>query len=228
MRDLSELVVADSVWPDVVAAVDAAGDGAAIVPADEDGAGECLRRLQITTRSVLGSVAYHAGGLVVDYGWVRLLGAGHGALPSIAAANGLHHAGDASPPWLVVGFDVLGGRIALNGGGLQGVPGEVNLWAADDLAWQALGVQYSEFVMRLLEGAGADLYQSLRWTGWESEVARVGLGEGLHLYPPPCTAEGRDVAAASRRPVPWSELTAWLDTLAAIPEGARFRIDPTP
>ena len=36
-----------------------------------------LLRMQITTRSTLGAVAYETGGIVIDHGWLRFLGSGH-------------------------------------------------------------------------------------------------------------------------------------------------------
>ena len=51
---------------------------------------------------------------------MRLLGGGAG-LPDLAAANDLGPPGASGPPpWLTVGFDVLGGRFAVSGGGLPG------------------------------------------------------------------------------------------------------------
>src|SRR5919106_247975 len=42
-------------------------------PARED----ALLYLQVTTRSTLGAFAYDTGGLLIDDGWLRLLGSGH-------------------------------------------------------------------------------------------------------------------------------------------------------
>ncbi|MDA0170102.1 DUF2625 family protein [Solirubrobacter taibaiensis] len=37
------------------------------------------------------------------------------------------------------------------------------------------------------------------------EVRQVGTDQALHLYPPPFTEQGADIAAVSRRPVPVHE-----------------------
>lgn len=84
---------------------------------------------------------------------MRLLGGGSEGLPDLAAANGLERPGTSElPPWLTVGFDVLGGRFAVNGGGLPGQPGEVCYWGPDTLAWTALGGGYSQFARMVLSG----------------------------------------------------------------------------
>ena len=74
-----------------------------------EGAADCLLALQVTTRSMLGTVAYRTGGLLVADGWLRVLGAGSPALPRrLDAWNGLgaerRHAGG-----LLVADDAGGG-----------------------------------------------------------------------------------------------------------------------
>ena len=39
--------------------------------------GDVLHRLQVTTRSPMGAVAHGTGGLLIDGGWLRVLGSGH-------------------------------------------------------------------------------------------------------------------------------------------------------
>jgi hypothetical protein len=83
----------------------------------------CLLALQVTARSTLGALALHTGGVVIDHGWLRLLGGGHGRLPSLATANGVTDG--QQPPVLLIGFDVLGGRFAIDGGAATGNPVDV-------------------------------------------------------------------------------------------------------
>lgn len=44
------------------------------------------------------------------------------------------------------------------------------------------------------------------WAGWADEVAEVALDQGISAYPPPWTAEGKDLSVVSRKPVPLDEL----------------------
>ena len=59
----------------------------------------------------------------------------------------------------------------------------------------------------------------LRWPGWEAEVAALASDEGLWVYPLPCSAEGADIGAASRRAVPVAELHALYADVAAQVDG---------
>ena len=218
VRSVEELISAEDAWPSVVTAV-AATNGRCVILPSEDTRGECLYSLQVTTRSMLGALALHCGALLIDHGWVRLFGAGHKGLPSIAAANSLPLPDKSSPSMLVIGEDVLGGKFAVNGGALPGAPGEVNFWAPDTLAWLSLGMGQGNFVHWMIGGGASALYESLRWPGWEAEASAVSLDRGLLLFPPPCTVQGRDTSKASRRAVPRHELDHWLASLAAVPEG---------
>lgn len=230
-RSASELsAVENPAWPAIEQAVARAAVPVRVLPVSRSRGAEVLVRLQVSAASALGAMALNCGGLVLDHGWLRLLGGGADALPDLAQANGL---GDPSqtrsaPAWLVVAFDVLGGQFAVDGGGLGVGAGEVCYRGPDTLAWVGLGAGHGDFVSAALSGALTEFYGSLRWPGWEGEVAEVGLGEGLSLYPPPFSAEGANIAAVSRRPVPFSELLGFYEAAAAqlreTPDGSAFQV----
>ncbi len=112
-------------------------------------------------------------------------------------------------------YDVLGGVFAVDGGGLGVAPGEVCYRGPDTLQWISLGAGHGRFVQAALSGALGDFYADLRWPGWDREVSALGADRGLSVYPPPFTAQGRDPGAASRRSVPFDELIAFYDDMAA-------------
>jgi hypothetical protein len=223
VRTVAELRdVADPAWPQLAHAIDAAPN-ATVAPLTTADGEACLLALQVTARSALGALALNAGGVLVDHGWLRILGGGYDGLPSLALANGLSAGPPAAPPpALLVAFDVLGGRFAVDGGAL-GARGEVHYWGPDNLVWSPLGIGHSDFVHWALSAGLATFYADLRWDGWAEEVSRIGLGEGLAVMPPLCTSQSRPLGATSRRPVPWGELSAFLDELSTLPEG-EFRL----
>src|SRR5688572_8947530 len=88
--ELDELVVGDqSAWEEVLSVVLESPHVVEVLPVDEGTPASCLRHLQVTTASWLGAVAYRSGGIVVDGGWLRVLGSGSTArrLIDIVAAN---------------------------------------------------------------------------------------------------------------------------------------------
>ncbi|MFC8509534.1 DUF2625 domain-containing protein [Streptomyces sp. NPDC057411] len=220
MRELSDLIdVEEPAWPELREVIDAAPMSVEVLPAD-GGLGEVsLLQLQVTARSYLGAVVLHCGGLLVDGGWLRVLGspvAGsvHG-VPSLARANRFPGAFDPAwraDPGLVVAQDVLGGVFVLNGAdpaghGRPGAPGEMAYFAPDALGWEPLGAGHSTWLTWLLSGGLDEFYENLRWPGWEEEVGALNGDQGLTLYPPLWSAEARqDLSATSRRAVPMAEL----------------------
>ncbi|TDC38973.1 DUF2625 family protein [Micromonospora sp. 15K316] len=191
-----------STWHEVSAAVAEAPYPVEVLPADPRRAASCLAALGITAGSWLGGVVANSGGLLVDHGWLRVLGGGHGLLPDVVAES------DPSTGLLVVGHDVLGGRYAW----LRTRPDvrpSVHYFGPDELGWLDLERGYGEWLGAVLGGALTAFYENLRWPGWEREVAALALDEGISAVPPPFTAEGRDLAAVSRRAVALRELVSF-------------------
>lgn len=193
-----------------------------VLPVDRAAGERTLERLQVTTRSVLGALALECGGVLVDHGWLRILGGGGGGgrgghgIPGLGSANGLGDPGDdPSPPGhLLVAWDVLGGRFAIDGGGLGVAPGRVCYFAPDALRWESLDVGHGEFVHAMIGGGVTQFYDGMRWPGREADCDSLGVGEGFALWPPPFSVEGCDLALVSRRAVPIAELFAFYDDAA--------------
>lgn len=101
---------------------------------------------------------------------------------------------------------MLGGRFAIDGGALGVAPGEVCYYGPDSLGWDGLGGGHAAFVSAVLSGALSDVFAEMRWEGWQDEVAALALNEGISVYPPPFTEQGRDLGAASRRAISIGEL----------------------
>lgn len=184
---------------------------------------QCLLGLQVTLRSVLGAVAYETGGIIVDHGWLRLLGGGHEALPSLYEALGLEEATSA-PEYVVLGWDVVGGVFALDGGGIRGAKGHVCYYAPDALQWEDLDFGHAEFVRWALTGGLSTFAGDLRWEGWEQQAPLVPLDEVYLSDPPLWTPEGQRVDEAERRHVRVDELLAHQGEAAAAlarPAGSR-------
>lgn len=60
-----------------------------VLGTDSEDAASAIYALQVTTGSVLRALAYNCGGLLIEHGWLRILGGGTTLLPSLAAANAL-------------------------------------------------------------------------------------------------------------------------------------------
>jgi Protein of unknown function DUF2625 len=203
MRPLDELVVADATaWSRILEATGAAPYPTEIAPTSTERGAAALLSVQVTTRSWLGAVAYHCGGLVIDHGWLRVYGAGDAPrdLPDLAAVQA------DSPGGLLVALDVLGGVFAWRQPSPDALP-RICYFAPDSLDWLDVGEGYRHWLGAMLSGAVTEFYAGLRWPGWEAEVAACPLDRGIIAYPPLWTREGKDIGATTRRPVPMTELT---------------------
>ncbi|MBL7756822.1 MAG: DUF2625 family protein, partial [Chitinophagaceae bacterium] len=80
-RSLEELInKSDPGWVLVKQWIDSAKNKVEILPADIKKAEDALVKLQVTTRSPMGAIVYMTGGLLVDRGWIRILGSGSAKL----------------------------------------------------------------------------------------------------------------------------------------------------
>ncbi|MEV0717752.1 DUF2625 family protein [Asanoa sp. NPDC050611] len=197
----------DSAWPEISALVAAAPYPVEVLPADPARSVACLARLEITPRSWLGAVTANAGGLAIDHGWLRVLGAGHPGLPDVTAEL------DPAAGRLVVAYDVLGGQFAWQRA-RPGTPPTVHYSGPDRLAWDDLEIGYGDWLEAMLVGRLTDFYVDLRWPGWETEVAATALDQGISTLPPPWTSEGKDLATVSRKAIPLAELVSVLHDMA--------------
>lgn len=200
MRALTELVDADDpAWPEIEAVVASAPVRPVVLAADSRRADEELLRLQVTTRSWLGAVVHRSGGLVLDHGWLRVLGSGNNEhhLASLGEIN--HNAAGG----LIVAQDVLGGQFAWT----PDPDGKPTIWylAPDTLRWENCDRGYGDWLAGMISGGTTAFYADLRWPGWVDEVKACRLDQAINLWPPPWTSEGKDISAASRRAVPMSE-----------------------
>lgn len=158
----------------------------------------------------MGAVIHKTGGILVDSGWLRLLGAGSPRLPrSLPDWNrtALGTTVDSGLPFLLVADDVIGGFFAVDGGGLAGPPGSVFYLAPDTLEWEQIAPTYTDFLCFVFSGDIDKFYEGLRWPGWHTEIQTVSGDEGLSVYPF-LWSDGPAIAERSRKPVPISELWA--------------------
>jgi hypothetical protein len=226
VRSAAELLdVDDPAWPLLLEGFERAAVTVDVVDAPADARSAAIESLQVTGRSYLGALAGNCALLRVDHGWLRILGAGGAGVGSVRETTDTLAGGD-DAQYLIVALDVLGGRFAVNAGGLPGDAGELCYWGVDTLEWMPLGFGHSAFVDAALAGGLTDFYAPLRWDGWEDEVAAVRDDHGLSIFPFPFSVEGQDLGAASRRPAPMSELLAVYDDLAGQLAGVdgRFRL----
>jgi hypothetical protein len=156
---------------------------------------QTLLAVQVTTHSVLGSIAYETGGVLVDHGWLRLLGAGH---PRLTRSLPSWNEGRARGFYLVAD-DVVGGFFALNGGGLGSDFRKVFYFAPDTLRWESTDLEFSQFVLWSMTEKLQGYYESFRWSSWREDIKALHGDQTLFVFPPLWTKE-RDLESGYREP----------------------------
>jgi hypothetical protein len=186
VRALEELIDRDDpALPVIEACAAKAAHRVEILPPSGDSA-NLLSWLQVSTRSHLGSVAYATGGILIDDGWLRIIGSGHDRFK-----RDLRQWNDGrSGGFVLVADDVVGGFFALNSGALGQHIGGIYYWAPDTLAWESLGVGYGDFLEWTFSKGLAQFYEGLRWQGWQGDIAHINADQCLSFYPFLWTSEG--------------------------------------
>ncbi len=200
MRALKELVdLSEPAMPLVRQWLAEASRPFEVLPPDER-CGDVLVALQITTRSPMGAITYETGGILIDHGWLRLLGSGHPKLTrNIVGWNANRSSG-----YLLVADDAIGGFFAINGGALGSDQGSMYYWAPDTLNWEPLGLGYTDFIRWALSDRLDVFYEGLRWAGWESDTKQLGGDQCFNFYPFLWSEQG-SVESSSRKAIDVAE-----------------------
>jgi hypothetical protein len=208
MRPLSELTSDKSGGQVLNDLIKTAKNNVVMLPADPKRAEDALYQTQVTTHSIMGAVVYFTGGLLIDNGWVRLLGSGSKklsrSLPEWNKGKTFKKFGD-RPSYLLIADDVIGGFFAVNGDALGTDMGMVYYLAPETLKWEALHKGYSDFVDFCLNGDLNKFYQQFRWKQWQTEVKQLNGDKVYSFYPFLWSKEGKDIAKTSKKIVPIQE-----------------------
>ncbi len=181
MRALAELIDRkETAWPLVQQWIAEASVPVEVLPADSAAGDSALHATQVTTRSPMGAIAHNAAGIIIDNGWLRVLGAGkhprfQRSLPEWNERR--------SDGFYLIADDVVGGFFAINGGSLGEDRGNIYFYAPDSLRWEPCGFSYSEFLVWAMSKKLDQFYDSLRWDDWVSEVKQLSGDQAINLYP---------------------------------------------
>jgi Protein of unknown function DUF2625 len=182
-----------------------------VLAKDKAKADSALYKAQVTTRSPLGAVIYETGGILINHGWIRILGSGSKKLDrSVMNWNkGKTFERDFDClSFVLIADDVLGGFFAVNsGGGLDSVAiGKVFYLAPDNLLWENTNYTYTQFLDFCLNGDIQKYYEPYYWIGWKEDIQKINGNQGISCYPFLWTTEGKDINKVFRKPVPIEEL----------------------
>jgi len=163
---------------------------------------KALLYLQVTTHSTLGALAYDTGGLLIDDGWVRLLGSGH---PKLKRTLHDWNSTRTDGAFYLLGDDAAGGFFAINGGAFGDDLGSIYYWAPDSLEWESLDLGHTNFVAAFLTNQTEAFYEALRWPAWREDLRTLSSDQCFAFFPFLWTREGT-IEHSQRSIVPVSDL----------------------
>lgn len=163
-----------------------------------------LIALQVTTRSTIGAIVYETGGILINYGWLRILGSGSQKLNRSIYEWNLGksiHSKEEKPAFLLIADDILGGYFAINNGGLGNNIGSIYYFSQDRLEWENLNVGYTDFFTWTLQGNLDLFYQGFQWSDWKEDVQKLDGNQVFSFVPMLYTAEGKDIEKISKKAI---------------------------
>jgi hypothetical protein len=203
MKKADELInKTDPAWTLVQDWIKSAKNKVEILPADPVAAKDALYKTQVTTGSPMGAVVFMTGGLLIDDGWIRILGSGNTkfnrTLPDWNKGKSFKEFGE-TPSFLIIADDAIGGFYILNGGGLGKDVGKIYYFSPDNLEYEPLDITYSEFLQFCFYNDLSKFYDGNRWKEWREDVSKIKGDEVFNFYPFLWTAEGSDINKNSRK-----------------------------
>lgn len=209
IRPLEQLInTTEPGWALVEEWISKAKNKVEVLPCDTVKAKDALYLTQVTTRSPMGAIIYATGGLLIDDGWIRILGSGHSklnrTLPGWNESRSFEVHGQ-KPSFLLIADDVVGGFFAINGGLFGKDEGNVYYLAPDTLEWEPLDLTYTDFLLFCFNGNLKKFYKKLRWKNWKDEVSKLDGNMVYNFYPFLWTTEGKNIDKNSRKAVPIEE-----------------------
>lgn len=206
MRPLDELInSADPGWILVKKMIDSATNNIEILPVDSMRAKNALYELQVTSRSSMGAIVLNTGGILIDHGWIRLLGSGCKQLDRELMKWNRQLYQSQNPGFLVVADDVLGGFYLLNGGGLGDDIGNIYYFSPDNLEFEPMEYGYTTFLSFCFNGNLAGFYKGYRWKNWKEDIRKLPGDQVYNLAPMLFTREGKDIGKVQRTAIPVNE-----------------------
>lgn len=209
MRPIDELITnTDPGWTLVEEWINAAKNKVVVLSADPIKAKDALYKTQVTTRSPMGAIIYMTGGILIDDGWIRILGSGNPkldrTLPDWNKGKSLEDFGDAAS-FLLIADDAIGGFFLLNNSELGTELGKVYYFSPDNLEYEPLNLTYSEFLLFCFNYDLDLFYEGNRWLNWQYEVSKLDGNTVFNFYPFLWTKEGKDINKNSRKAIPVEE-----------------------
>ncbi|PWV94440.1 uncharacterized protein DUF2625 [Paenibacillus cellulosilyticus] len=203
MKEISDLIVEADTWAMIREWIRNSQLNIEILENNRTQGEEALYHLQITNRSTMGAIALESGGLIVDNGWLCILGSGHSRIYG-SLVNNKHSS--LFEEGFVIAYDVVGGLFAINTGQFENHSRNIYYFAPDTLEWEDTGKGYTDFINWVLNGDLNQYYETFRWDNWINDLKGLQYDQGISVFPYLWSKEGKDVEKSLKKAIPLHEI----------------------
>lgn len=186
----------EEAWEDFENWKSTAKNDLVVFPPDSNRALFTLYESGIDSTSMLAAFILHTGGMLVDHGWLRVLGSGCQDFSRGFKDwnNGKNTPDKNNSRFVFIADDVVGGFFALKMAPDTRIEKAI-VWfyGSNNLQWVSTGITYSSFLRFCMSGDIAGFYSDFRWKGWEAEVNHYNPRHTISCYPLLWTKEGKDL-----------------------------------
>lgn len=210
MKRIDELIYKEeSAWIKILEWIEQAKNDVEVLPNSRINGEKALLKLQITNKSTMGAIALECGGILVDNGWLRILGSGSDNISgSILSWNNVDGTQINFPlkDAMIIAYDIIGGFYAIDAREVVSSTRNVFYFAPDTLEWEDIEMKYTDFIYWTLYGDLNLYYKTFRWANWKSDIEKLSGNQGISIFPYLWTKEAEDIEKCSKRVVPIKEL----------------------
>jgi hypothetical protein len=203
----------DPAWPIIKKMISRATNPVEVLPRDTAKANRVLLNSQFNLDYSMGAVIYYTGGILVDGGWIRILGSGSQRLkrdlPGWNLGKSITKYGEQGGFYLV-GDDAVGGFFAMNWGALDSADqGKIFYLHPASLEWESTGLPYTAWLQWCFDADLNAVYTGLRWKDWKKDMRTLTGDQAFHFMPPLFTKEGADIEKDMRTPVDEDQIISY-------------------
>lgn len=198
----------ESAWENILEWQSQSKNQVRMIPADTTRAAFTLFRGNYELTSTLAAFVYHSGGMMVDNGWLRVLGSGSKDFNrGIFEWNKDKYVwGPDSIAYLMIADDVVGGFFALFMTPHTELDDAfVYYQGPNDRHWVSTGLDYDGFLQFCFFGEIKMFYNNYRWDGWKEEIHLINSNQTISCYPQYWREGARDTKL-KRRVIPVQRL----------------------
>ena len=161
---------------------------------------DALLLYQAPTNSYFGTIIYKTGGVLINDGWLRILGGGSSKLSPIHVWN--HRLTNRIDYQLIIAYDVLGGYFFIENKENDSASSVVFYFSPQNFTVSSVAVNYKTFIQYCFTEQLTEFYKNYYWATWQQDIQSLPTDHIFDFTPPLWTTEGKSIAYSLKTSIP--------------------------